>query len=346
MTSDQGISPLLRALATGACVVVIVAGLKAAAPILNVIFMAWLLAYSITPFPNWLMRKRVPSSLAVLATLLLVVVGGLSVGFLLGTSVAGLVQKLPTYQARLTELQETATTFLAARGVAISEIRTLEIFSPNRLVGVAGSVLGDIGNVLEKTLLIIFLVAILLFEFAGRQTKPGVDLVDSTVMSRLQDASRDVKKYVAITGGIGLLQSTACLILLLVLGVDFPIMWGVLFFFLNFIPTLGFMLALIPPAIVAFLESGWEIALVVIIGYYVFHLAGEYILRPRFMKKGFDISILTLTLSLIFWTWVLGPAGAVLAVPLTLAVTNLVTQYASEPGRPHRHTPKTDHPDV
>ena len=346
MTSDQGISPLLRALATGACVVVIVAGLKAAAPILNVIFMAWLLAHSITPFPNWLMRKRVPSSLAVLATLLLVVVGGLSVGFLLGTSVAGLVQKLPTYQARLTELQETATTFLAARGVAISEIRTLEIFSPNRLVGVAGSVLGDIGNVLEETLLIIFLVAILLFEFAGRQTKPGVDLVDSTVMSRLQDASRDVKKYVAITGGIGLLQSTACLILLLVLGVDFPIMWGVLFFFLNFIPTLGFMLALIPPAIVAFLESGWEIALVVIIGYYVFHLVGEYILRPRFMKKGFDISILTLTLSLIFWTWVLGPAGAVLAVPLTLAVTNLVTQYASEPGRPHRHTPKTDHPDV
>lgn len=344
MSSDLQVSPLLRILVGGACVVVIVAGLKAAAPILNIVFMAWLLAYSITPLPNWLMRKRVPSRLAVLATLLLVVVGGLSVASLLGTSVAGLVQKLPTYQARLTNLQETATTLLAARGLAISEIRTLEIFSPNRLVGVVGSMLGSIGNVLEDGLLIIFLVAILLFEFAGRQRKPGVDLVDLTVMSRLQDASRDVKKYVAITGGIGLLQSTACLILLLILGVDFPITWGVLFFFLNFIPTLGFMLALIPPAIVAFLESGWGIALVVIIGYYVFHLVGEYILRPRFMKKGFDISILTLMLSLIFWTWVLGPAGAVLAVPLTLAVTNLVTQYASEPGRPRRHTPKGERP--
>jgi hypothetical protein len=133
-------------------------------------------------------------------------------------------------------------------------------------------------------------------------------------------------------GGIGLLQSTACVILLVVLRVYFSITWGVLFFFLNFIPTLGFLLALIPPVIVAFLESGWEIALVVVIGYYVFHVAGEYIIRPRFMEKGFDISILTLMLSLIFWTWVLGPAGAVLAVPLTLAVTNLVTQYASEPG--------------
>ena len=135
---------------------------------------------------------------------------------------SGLVQKLPTYQERLTSLQETATQLLSARGLNISTIRTLEIFSPNRLVGVAGSVLGSIGNVLEEALLIIFLVAILLFEFAGRQTKPGVDLVDLTVMSRLQDASRDVKKYVAITGGIGLLQSTACLILLLILGVDFP----------------------------------------------------------------------------------------------------------------------------
>ncbi len=346
MTSDLQVSPLLRGLAAGACVVVIVAGLKAAAPILNVVFMAWLLAYSITPLPNWLMRKHVPSRLAVLVTLLVVVVGGLSVAFLLGTSVAGLVQKLPTYQERLTNLQETATQLLSARGLDISTIKTLEIFSPNRLVGVAGSVLGSIGNVLEEALLIIFLLAILLFEFAGRQRKPGIDLVDLTVMSRLQDVSRDVKKYVAITGGIGLLQSTSCVILLLILGVDFPITWGVLFFFLNFIPTLGFMLAVIPPAIVAFLESGWGMALAVIIGYYVFHLVGEYIIRPRFMKKGFDMSILTLTLSLIFWTWVLGPAGAVLAVPLTLAVTNVVAQYVSEPGRPHRHTPKTDHPGV
>jgi predicted PurR-regulated permease PerM len=268
-------------------------------------------------------------------------VGGLSVASLFGLSVAGLAETLPTYQARLTNLQDTATTLLAAKGFDTTKIKTLEMFGPNRLVGLAGNLLGSVGTVLEDALLIIFLVAILLFEFAERQTKPGIDLIDLTVMSRLQDASRDVKKYVAITGGIGLLQSTACVILLLILGVDFPIAWGVLFFFLNFIPTLGFLLALIPPAIVAFLESGWEIALVVVIGYYVFHLVGEYIIRPRFMKKGFDISILTLMLSLIFWTWVLGPAGAVLAVPLTLTVTNLVTQYASGAGRPRRQSKKT-----
>jgi len=182
--------------------------------------------------------------------------------------------------------------------------------------------------------LIIFLVAILLFEFAGRQTKPGIDLVDLTVISRLQDASRDVKMYVAITGGAGLVQAIDNVILLTILGVDFPITWGVLFFFLNFIPSLGFLLALIPPVIVAFLESGWKIALAVLIGYWVFNFVGDNIIKPKFMKRGLDVSFLTLMLSLIFWTWVLGPAGAVLAVPLTLAVTNLAKQYASEPVHP------------
>ena len=71
------------------------------------------------------------------------------------------------------------------------------------------------------------------------------------------------------------------------------------------------------------------------------HLAGEYLVRPRFMKKGFDISILTLTLSLIPWTWVLGLPGAILAVPLTLTVSNLLAQYASEPGRPRPQPKKT-----
>ncbi len=127
------------------------------------------------------------------------------------------------------------------------------------------------------------------------------------------------------------MQAIANVLLLTILGVDFPITWGVLFFFLNFIPTLGFLLALIPPVIVAFIESGWKIALVVIIGYWVFNFVGDNIIKPRFMKRGLNISFLMIILSLIFWGWVLGSAGVVLAVPLTLAIKNLVTQSVSEP---------------
>ena len=173
MTMNKGdqISSLLPVLVATACVVVIVAGMKAAAPLLSNIFLAWLLAYSISPLPHWLMRKRIPAALAVLLTLLIVVVGGLAIASLFGLSVSGLIQKLPTYQARLTEVFESLKNFPLIGNIDFEKIKSLDIISPARLVGYAGAVLGGIGGILGNTLLIIFLVAILLFEFVG--TKEG-----------------------------------------------------------------------------------------------------------------------------------------------------------------------------
>jgi predicted PurR-regulated permease PerM len=325
------INELLPVLIAAACIVVIVAGMKAAAPLLNNIFLAWLLAYSISPLPHWLMKKRIPTALAVLLTILIVVVGGVAIASLFGLSVSGLIQKLPAYQLRLTEVVDSLRSIPFVKEIDVEKIKSLEMFSPARLVGYAGAVLGGIGGILGNTLLIIFLVAILLFEFAGIQENAEKSSVKrDTLMARFQDASKDVKTYVAITGATGLMQAVANTILLAVLGVDFAITWGVLFFFFNFIPAFGFALALIPPLIIAFLESGWRIALAVGIGYWVFNFVGDNIIKPRFMKKGLDISILTIILSLLVWSWVLGSIGAILAIPLTLAVKNLIAQYTSE----------------
>lgn len=331
INSADRITALLPVLIATACVVIIIAGMKAAAPLLNNIFLAWLLAYSISPFPYWLMRKKIPMGLSVLITLLIVVVGGLGIATLFGLSVSGLIQKLPTYQTRLTEVFGSLSTVPFLKDLNIETIKSFEMFSPARLVAYVGTILGGIGGVLGNTLLIIFLVAILLFEFAGIQESAGENSEKKfTLIERFQDASRDVKTYVAITGATGLMQAIANTILLAVLGVDFPITWGVLFFFFNFIPAFGFILALIPPLVIAFLESGWKVALAVGIGYWVFNFVGDNIIKPRFMKKGLDISILTIILSLLVWNWVLGSIGAILAIPLTLAIKNLVTKYASE----------------
>jgi AI-2 transport protein TqsA len=328
-------SPVLRVLMGAACCVIILAGMKAIAPLLNMVLLAWLIAYSITPLPNWLMRKRVPSALAVLFTLLLVVIGGLTVASLLGLSIAGLIQKLPTYQADLTSLRDSVIAFFSSRGFDLSQIKSLDIFSPNRLIQLTSSVLGGLGQLVGNTLILIFLVAIFLFEFAATQEgaanghKPPV-----SVLSRMQTASHDVKRYVAIVGGTGLIQAIAMVVLLQILGVDFAVTWGVLFFLLNFIPAVGFLLALIPPAIVGFLQSGWVTVLFVVIGYWAINFVGDNILKPKFLKKGLDVSILVILLSLLFWNWVLGAVGAILAVPLTLAIKNLFEQIAAEPSPP------------
>jgi AI-2 transport protein TqsA len=328
-------SPVLRVLMGAACCVIILAGMKAIAPLLNTVLLAWLIAYSITPLPNWLMRKRVPSALAVLITLLLVVIGGLTVASLLGISIAGLIQKLPTYQADLTSMRDNVIGFLSSRGLDLSKIKSLDIFSPTRLIQLTSSVLGGLGQLLGNTLILIFLVAIFLFEFAATEKDAANGHTSPvSVLSRMQTASQDVKRYVAIVGGTGLIQAIAMVILLQILGVDFAVTWGVLFFLLNFIPAVGFLLALIPPAIVGFLQSGWVTALLVAIGYWAINFVGDNILKPKFLKKGLDVSILLILLSLLFWNWVLGAVGAILAVPLTLAIKNLFEQIASEPSVP------------
>ena len=345
MNSFTQNSPVLRILMGAACCVIILAGMKAIAPLLNMVLLAWLMAYSITPLPNWLMRKRVPSALAVLITLLLVVIGGLTVASLLGLSIAGLIQKLPTYQADLTSLRDNVFGFLASRGWDLSKIKSLDIFSPRSLIQYTSSVLGGLGQLVGNTLLLIFLIAIFLFEFAATE-KNAANGQESpvSVLSRMQTASRDVKRYIAIVGGTGLIQAIAMVILLQILGVDFAVTWGVLFFLLNFIPAVGFLFALMPPAIVGFLQSGWVTALLVVIGYWAINFVGDNILKPKFLKRGMDVSILVILLSLLFWNWVLGAVGAILAVPLTLALKNLFDQIASEPSCPAAISGSTTQP--
>jgi len=318
----------LRLLVAAACIVVVIAGIKAAASILSPLLLALLLAQSIRPFPDWLTRKRFPAGLSVLVTLLIVLVGGLAVASWLGVSIAQLIDRLPTYQSALTSLQEKMFAFLVARGVNPSKLQSLEMFSPGRMVDLAGQLLGTVGQILSNALLIIFLVAVLLFEFAGTQGKSAKsrDRIGK-ILDRFQDANKDVRRYIAITAGVGLIETVAVVILLALLRVDFPFTWGVLFFFLNFIPVFGFLIALVPPAVLGLLKSGWKIGLVVVLGYLIFVFVGDNIVKPKFMKKGLDISILMIILSLIFWGWVLGSVGAILAIPLTLTAKNLLLQY-------------------
>ncbi len=330
MNPAPPLSPMLRFLIAGACLVIIIAGLKAASPLVNIVFLALLLAQSISPLLNWLMSRRLSPGIAVLVTLLIVILGGVGVISLLASSITQLLQKLPIYQADLMKLQEKVTLFLAARGLDISNLLSLETLNAERVVGFAGSFLGGLASALGNAFLLIFIVALLLFELAGIQYKLTRGQDENSMVGKFNQLSGDTRKYIAITGWIGLLQALANFIFLLILGVDFAVTWAVLFFFLNFIPAIGFLVAVIPPVLVALLEYGWQKALIVVIGYWAINFVGDNIIKPKFMKKGLDVSILLVILSLFFWGWVLGGIGAILAVPLTLTIKKFVEQYFKE----------------
>jgi predicted PurR-regulated permease PerM len=135
-----------------------------------------------------------------------------------------------------------------------------------------------------------------------------------------------VAKYIAITGWNGLINAAANFLLLLVLGIDFALTWAFISFLFNFIPNIGIIMAVIPPAVIALLAHGWVRALLVIVGYVILNFIAENVIKPRTMKARLDISPLLTILSVIFWSWVLGVPGTILAVPLTIVLQKLVKE--------------------
>jgi len=119
-------------------------------------------------------------------------------------------------------------------------------------------------------------------------------------------------------------------LVLLALGVEHALLWGVLSFLLSFVPNIGFTLSMLPPMLLALLEGGWVNAIIVFVAYQVINTVIDNVIGPRFVGKQMNISALVSFLSVIFWTWLLGPTGAILAVPLTVLVRDLA-ESAGDP---------------
>jgi predicted PurR-regulated permease PerM len=331
MTNETHPSPLLGYLAGAASLVLVVAGLKLAAQIVNLVLISVLLAFSISPVQDWLIRKKVPKGLAVFGTVLLAFVGGLGLLSILTVSVGGLIGELPNYEAKLTSLWNAVNTFFLDHHLNISGLLSVKEFDPKQLAAVAGNVLGTVLQGMSNGVFVIIVMVFALVEMSAMQLR---SFRDTSARTRLQDhvdqVVKDVGKYIAITGGFGLINAAANFLWLLVLGVDFALTWAVISFLFTFIPNFGFVMAIIPPAGIALLKYGWLRALLVIAGYGVLNFIVDNVIKPRAMKSRLDISPLLTILSVIFWGWVLGAPGVVLGVPLTITLQKLAKEQVSQ----------------
>jgi predicted PurR-regulated permease PerM len=326
------ISPLLQYLIGAAALVLVAAGLKTAAPVVTLILLAFLLAFSVSPILRWFLKRRLKPGLALLLTLLVVLVGGLIVVSITAGSIVRLVDSLPKYEAGLTSLKNTVLGLLGSVGIDPSATLSEEKFSPSGVLRVAAGVLGVALDLLSNGLIIIVIMAFVLVELTRLYSaESSSEDKRSPFQQRFMRAGDDVVRYVSITGWNGFLNALANLGWLMILGVDFPVTWAFLSFLFNFVPNFGFILAVIPPALLAFLESGWLAAVLVVVGYVILNFVAENILKPRTMKKGLEISPLLTILSVIVWTWILGAAGTILAVPLTVTIQKLVIEQITIP---------------
>ena len=181
------------------------------------------------------------------------------------------------------------------------------------LTGLAGA--------LTNAFLILITVIFILLEASGFFAKLRTTVADpDRSFETIDKFLSTIQRYMAIKTVVSLATGIAITVWLAILGVDYPLLWGLLAFLLNYVPNIGSLLAAVPPVLLALLQLGVGPALLTALGYLVVNIVIGTVIEPRFMGRGLGLSTLIVFLSLVFWGWVLGPVGMFLSVPLTMTI--------------------------
>ena len=309
----------VRVLVGMAAFIVVVAGVRSIAPIIDQILLAAIIALTLNPLLIWFTAKVNSHITAVVITVLIAVIGGLALAGMFGVALAGLIKRLPQYSDEFTNLKVSFAQFLDARGIDSTAVMGATP-DPSQLVGIGTQVLGSISSALGTTLIVLVIAALMLAE-GPSLTKDFVNRSQGTsdFMIKMYKIRSEVMRYLSMLGLMNLMIAAGNTIAFFILGVDYAIVWGVLSFFLAFVPYVGFILYAIPPALLVLMEASWIKALILIALLFGINFIVDNVVKPIFMKGGFDISFLLIVLSFIFWGYIFGALGFILAVPLTMA---------------------------
>lgn len=314
--------PLHRNVLLVAGLVVIAAGLHAAASTVNLVLVSLLLAISISPIAAMLQTRGLKHGTTVLLTVSGTLVGGVVLLGMLGTALKGMDDKLPAYQAALAQLLSGVDAQLAARGIDIHEMAKPD---PERIVAIVQVVVRGALQALGYGLFALILIALILVELPARPTDYQPT---GSARDRFDAVGAGVRQFVGLTGLIGAGQAVANLAVMLAVGTDFALVWAVLFFLLSFVPF-GFAIGMIPPLVVTLLEHGVSRAVILVAVLLVANVISDNVIKPKMMGKGLGLSPLLIVLALMLWSYILGPIGAILAVPLTIAMKMTVLPGAA-----------------
>ena len=310
-----------RILLVTAALFIVIAGLKLAAPIVNYFLISLFLALVCATPVFWLQRKGLPIVLGIsLVSVSIIVLLSLT-SVMLGNSMAGFSNKLPEYQARLNELQVPLEDWFAAKNIDLEGPTLFPELDPENALGLVMKLLGNIGSILSNMLLVLLTVTFMLLDTTGFMTRLRQVSPDPSASQRyLSEFATNVRRYLALKTWLSLITGLGVGLWVAFMGLDFPLICGMLAFFFNFIPNIGSILAAVPAVLLALVQLGVWQATMVALGYLAVNIAIGNMLEPRVMGKGVGLPTSMVFLALIFWGWVLGPVGMILSVPLTVMV--------------------------
>lgn len=300
--------------------VVVLAGVQATAWLLGPAFMALIIVIAVSPAQDWLRRHGWPGWATTLVVVILVyaILFGLALGII--GSVARLATELPKYASTAQGLVTSATARLAALGVGPEQLQqaagSLDL---GKLAGVLGALLSSIAGLASN---FVFLLALLLFlsvEAGGMGDRFALIAQDRPkIIKALGHSAWGTRQYLLVTTVFGLIVAVLDSVALALLSIPLAVTWGLLSFITNYIPNVGFLIGVVPPALLGLLTGGPQLMVIVIIVYCAINFVVQSIIQPRFIGDAVGLSVTITFVALVFWAWLLGPLGAILAIPLTL----------------------------
>jgi AI-2 transport protein TqsA len=301
-------------------VVLTAAGIWLMAWLIAPVFLALIIVISVSPVQTWLRRRGVRHWLATTAMLLSVVAVLVVLAVVLVISIGQLAALLPQYAGRAQELVDQVIGALGRFGVGADEVRTMaDAFDPGKLSDLVGSMLSAVGDFVSNAVLVLCLLLFLSLEFGATGTRLAHVTADRPgVATALSEFVRGTRRYMIVTTVFGVITGVLDGALLALLGVPLPVLWGLLAFVTNYIPNVGLLVGLAPPALLALLDGGLPVLLGVVAGYIVINIVLDSMIQPRFLGNAVGLSTTATFVALLLWTWLLGPLGAILAVPFTL----------------------------
>jgi predicted PurR-regulated permease PerM len=311
-------------------------GLWVAAWLVNTLVLTLLLALVISPVLLALRRRGWPAWAAVVGGFLVVAGIMLVILGLALTSLSQFDENLPFYQQRLTEIVGNLNARFPG---AIPQAADLGTVSPDLTQRILRAMVPLAFNVVSLGATLVLYMFLLLYAFGEVFVMPTrlrlMTANDPELMDLLRRFGNDMRSFFTLNAGIGAIAAAADTVVLLVMGVDFALFFGLVAFLLSFIPNIGFVISMAAPAVLALIQFGPVAAVQVILAYCVINVLIDYVLRPRIMGKDLNMSQIVAFLAVMVWGALLGPTGALLCIPLTLIaklfleMATRTTQYSA-----------------
>jgi predicted PurR-regulated permease PerM len=242
-----------------------------------------------------------------------------------------MAEKAPEYKKDLYQLKLQVLDLAKNAGIEVPEEIEESKADVNGFITHASDFLSEIVSAFSNFIMVLLLIVFVVIDATTlRQKYDQGEISPGSSLAHLSELVRSIRKYLSIAALTGFYTAAGNLVLLLILGVEYAVLWAFLSFLFSFIPNIGFVLSVIGPALLALFEIGPVSAIIVVVGFILINEFIENVVKPRMMGKDLDLSLTVVFLSLIVWAFILGPMGTILAIPMTLVGKMAWTVYVKE----------------